>query len=176
MEIEDFINSIELSSPNLPPKDILKKVDFIHNGKEEWGESDDINADFREKIVEIIFDSEKLKNRELIKYLLRAEIDYCREETLMRETLRQLTFMLYSFGKFEDIPLLFEAKMDTSFDAECGLDIELVFGADNEKVKDYFRTNKHIDYDIVSCIEEYEKYEFRTPEEFKKEMNSYYGK
>lgn len=174
MKIDDFIHSLELFSPDLPPKDILKNVDFIHNGKDGWGQSDDLNAAFREKVVTIVFDTEKLKTRDLIKYLLRAEINYAREESLMRETLRQLTFMLYTIGELEDIPLLFEAKMDTSFDAKCGLDIELVFGEDKETVKDYFKTNKHPDYDIVGCIEEYEKHQYLTPEEFKTEMLLYY--
>ncbi|WP_196889848.1 hypothetical protein [Aureivirga sp. CE67] len=83
--------------------------------------------------------------------------------------------MLYLIGKIEDIPLLFEAKMDTSFDSRCGLDIELIFGKDKEKVKNYFRINKHENYDIVGCIEEYEQYEIRSPKEFIEGMNSYYG-
>ncbi|MBD0404086.1 hypothetical protein [Flammeovirga sp. EKP202] len=174
MEIKDFVKIIKDCHPNLPPVNILKNVDFIHNGKEDWGESDDINADFRRKVVETLFDNKKLQSRELIKYLLQAEIDYCREETLMRETLRQITFMLYMIGKVEDIPMLFEAKMDTSFDAGCGLDIELIFGRDKDKVKEYFQLNKHENYDIVGCIEEYEKYDYQTPNEFIKGMKMYY--
>ncbi len=176
MELEEFIKKLQDFSPELPPSNILKHVDFVHNRKEKWGESDDLNAELREKVVDILFDNEKLQSRALIKYLLRAEIDYCGAETLMRETLRQLTFMLYMLGKIEDIPMLFEAKMDTSFDAGCGLDIELIFGKDKEKVKEYFRLNKNDNYDIVGCIEEYEKYGYSTSEEFIKGMFCYYGK
>lgn len=94
----------------------------------------------------------------------------------MRKTLRQLTFMLYTIGEIEDIPMLFEAKMHTSFDAGCGLDIELIFGKDKEKVKEYFRTHEYGGYNIAACIEEFEKYDHQTPEEFIISMSSYYGK
>lgn len=124
--------------------------------------------------MDFIFYSEKTENRAFIKCLLEAEIEYCREEDLMRETLRQLTFMLYSIWKVEDIPILFEAKMDTSFDAGCSLDIELIFGKNKEEIKSSFRVNKNNKYDIVGCIEEYEKYNFQTPDEFTKGMERYY--
>lgn len=175
MELDAFIRIVKEFNPELPPKDILKNVDFVHNGKKDWRTSDDLNADFREKVTDFIFDSKELKSRALITYLLKAEINYCGAETMMRETLRQLTFMLYSIGEIEDIPLLFEAKMNTCFDAGCGLDIELIFGKDKEKVKDHFRLNPNDDYDIVGCIEDYEQYDVSTPEEFINGMNSYYG-
>lgn len=176
MKAKTFIKIVEEHSPNLPPEEMLKKVEFLHNGKDEWDESDDLNASFREEVVNYVFDSEIAKNRALIKKMLKAEIEYCREETLMTESLRKLTFMLYEIGEIEDIPLLFEAKKDTSFDAGIGLDIELIFGKDKEAVKNYFRANKNEEYDIVSCIEEYEQYDFRTPSEFIAGIKKYYGK
>ncbi|WP_196889850.1 hypothetical protein [Aureivirga sp. CE67] len=75
MKAKEFIEIIEKYSPNLPPKKILEKVDFIHNGKEDWSESDDLKSKFREKIVELIFDSERNNKREFINYLLKAEIE-----------------------------------------------------------------------------------------------------
>lgn len=176
MTPKEFIQATEEYSPQLPPKEILKGVDFVHNGKESWDESDDLNADFREGVVDAIFQSEKPKNGALIRYLLAAEIEYCKEETCMRESLRQLTFMLYEFGEIEDIPLLFEAKKDSCFDAGIGLDIELIFGKDMEKTKDHFRRHPHQDYDILGCIEEYDDGDIRSPEEFIAAMNSYYGR
>ena len=54
MEIEEFIKSIEVFNPRLPPESVIKSVDYIHNGKESWDEGDDLNSEFRVKVVDLI--------------------------------------------------------------------------------------------------------------------------
>lgn len=36
MKVETFIKIVEEHSPSLPPEEVLKKVDFVHNGEEGW--------------------------------------------------------------------------------------------------------------------------------------------
>ncbi|MCP4522405.1 MAG: hypothetical protein GY827_12050 [Cytophagales bacterium] len=171
MTPEEFIKIVKEHKPQLPPQEILSKVDYVHNGKEDWDTSDDKNVYFREEVVDLVFESNEQHNLELIKHLLRAEIDYCREETLMTDVLRKLVLALYLIGNIEDVVLLIEAKIYTSFDASCSLFVELMFGRQGkEEVKKYFQENPHPIYDVVACIEEYEKYEHRSPKQFIKDM------
>lgn len=176
MHSKKFIQLIYDTAPALPAEEIIALVDFVHNGKEGWNESDDANADFREEVVDMLFENYSEKEIEAIRYLLKAEIEYAREETMMRETLRQLTFMLYCLGKPADVALLFEAKKDTCFDAGIGLDIELIFGRDKEAAIAHFTDHPHPEYDLVQAIHDHEDYEVRTPEEFIAGILRYYGK
>jgi|GEM_PF-3051438 len=175
MTPSEFVQLALQACPNLPAPEVLDKVDFKHNGKDGWDDSDDANAYFREEVVELLFAIDHRTYHDLIRYLLKAELEYASEETMMRETLRQLTFMIYQLGAIEDIPLLVQAKTDTCFDAGIGLDLELVFGLDRHATKAHFQAHPDSKYDVVACIEKYEDYEYRSPEAFIAGMKSYYG-
>ncbi len=173
---DEYWKSVKATYPDLPSTEVLSKVAFAHNGKEGWNDSDDLNGEFRELVVEEMFNDRNFTFPEMIRFLLREEFRFCRHVTTSTETLRQLTFMLFLLNEMHDIPLLFEAKFDTSFDAGIGLDIELIFGFDKERTKAHFRSNPHPEYNIVSKIEDYERYEARNAEQFIASLNSYYGR
>ncbi len=175
MNAAEIVKSIHSSVPSLPEDKVQQLLIYKHNGKKGWNSSYDLNADLREEVVELLFEQYDNQYRDCIILLLRAEISFCRELTIMRETLRQLTFMLYTLKHIEDIPLLYEAKFDCSFDSSIGLDVELIFGYDMEKTKAYFVANPDENYDIVSTIEEYGYSGNRTPEQFLAAMHYYYN-
>ncbi len=172
----EYWKSIKAFFPNLPPAETLAKVAFAHNGKDGWNESNDLNGEFRELVVEEMFNDRNITFPEMIRFLLREEISFCQHETLSTETLRQLTFMLFLLDEIDDIPLLFEAKFATSFDAAIGLDIELIFGFDRDRTKSHFRANPHPQYDIVAEIEDCERFETRNAQQFIDSLNAYYGR
>jgi hypothetical protein len=175
MKPKKFLAKILAYSPDLPPTLDLEKLRFTHNGKSGWNDSNDLNGNFRAEIVELLFENYEAQHHALIRFLLEAEIAYCSSESTSTETLRQLTFMAFVLGEMEDIPLLYQAKFATSFDASIGLDWELILGKDKEAVRAYFTQNPHARYDIVAAIAESDEYELRTPEEFEQGMREYFG-
>jgi hypothetical protein len=164
MTAQQFMEQVKLNRPELPPSETLKWVSYQQNDKQDWGESNDSNGELRENVAEILFAEYAPSDRALVKYMLEQEILGCRKEGMSTENLRRLTFMLYRFGQLSDIPLLFEAKFDTSFDAGCALDIDLVYGLDAEATKQYYRKHPHEKYDIVGAIEAYEQFEHHRPD------------
>ncbi|MFK7969376.1 MAG: hypothetical protein AB8F95_03365 [Bacteroidia bacterium] len=174
MERSQFLKTLEGFTPDLPPKEILKAIDYNSLNNDQWGDDEMPQDELRAEVSEALLTKLNTKHLELIRYLLRQEINYSRRKMSMRETLRELTFMLYMTGEMSDIPLLYEAKLDTSFDAGCGLNIELIFWKDKEEVKRFFSKNKHPKYDIVETITDYEQYDFQSHEAFVSWMKSYY--
>lgn len=176
MEAKEFLEIVEKHLPDLPAEKVLAKIAYVHNGLEDWDDSNDENEGFREEVVNLLFDYYSEKYQKIIQELLKAELEYAAAETMMRETLRQLTFMLFTIGDVKDIPLLFEAKFDTCFDAGLALDVELIFGKDRTKTIQYFTENPHEEYDIVERIQMYDEQDNNSPQQFEKFMNKYYGK
>lgn len=157
MSAADVIAEVNRCKPLLPPSPILDSIKYIHNGLEGWNESGDVNAQLREEVVSALYKDYSDDHKAIIRFLTNAEIQYCREETMMTEVLRQLSFMLYDLADMEDVPLLFETKMNTSFDSLCSVDIELLIGKDPQKVKEHFLINRHPVYDIAQYIIEHEE-------------------
>lgn len=173
MNYIEIITAIKKYIPNLPPTEILAAVNYIHNGKTKWGESGDINSEIRRKLVKEIYEELDPSFRNIIRYLLEQEIIFCRKETVMTHTLRRLCFVLYKYSEIEDIPLLYEAKFDTSFDAQGLLDIELIYGKDKEAIKNYF-TKHPIKFNIVDTINQNEKDYHFSYIEYLEHINNYY--
>ena len=99
--------------PLLPPTSILDTLKFKQSGLDDWNSSDDINAENRENTVSALYKVYSQEHKAIIRFLTIAEIQYCREETMMTGVLRQLLFMLYDLADLEDVPLIFEAKYGT---------------------------------------------------------------
>ena len=176
MTAKKYIKTIKAVAPALPAADLLSLVAYQHNGKTGWESSDDKNAYFREDAVDLLFENYSDSDRLFIRFLLEEELKYAGSETLMRETLRQLTFMIFVLGYPEDLPLLIEAKLDCCFDASCALDQELLLGRDKAAAIAYFSKYPHEDYDVLAIIEKYEQHGLRSAEEFITGMNEYYNK
>ncbi|MEN3943061.1 hypothetical protein WJU23_17310 [Prosthecobacter sp. SYSU 5D2] len=78
----------------------------------------------------------ELKHRNEIQRLLGLEIEFERQGEGGEEMLRTLCLQLFSLGYPEDALLIWEAKQ-SSFDAGCGLDVQLLCGAGLTATKDY---------------------------------------
>ena len=152
----------------------MDSLKYLHNGKNDWGSSDDINAALRQKVVSALYKEYSQDHKAIIRFLTIEEIQYCRVETMMTDVLRQLTFVLYDLADIEDVPLLYEAKLNTSFDSLCSLDIELLIGKEPQKIKDYFLLNKHPIYDITQYIIDNENNEVESPTDFIKNIRRRY--
>lgn len=87
MEAKEFLEIVEKHLPDLPPEKVLAKIAYVHNGLEDWDDSDDANEGFREEIVNLLFEYYSEKHQGIIQELLKAEIEYAVAETMMRETL-----------------------------------------------------------------------------------------
>lgn len=174
MTITDFLTAVNKHRPELPPTDVLDTVQYRHNGLDDWDGSDDMNGSFRESVAAALFKDYSQDHKAIIRLLLSAEIQHCREETMMTDVLRRLTFMLYDLGDVADIPLLYEAKEDTSFDAMCALDAELIIGKEPEKVKQHYLEHPHPVYNIIGFITERES-GVEDPAAFISGMRKYYA-
>ena len=139
------------------------------------GESDDVNAALREEVVSALYKLYSSDFKAIIRFLTKAEIQYCREETMMTDVLRQLSFMLYDLADMEDVPLLFETKLNTSFDSLCSVDEEILMGKDSQKIKKHFLTDQHPAYDIAQYITEHEGDELESPELYVQNMKERYA-
>ena len=67
---DEYWKSVKATYPDLPSTEVLSKVAFAHNGKEGWNDSDDLNGEFRELVVEEMFNDRNFTFPEMIRFLL----------------------------------------------------------------------------------------------------------
>jgi len=178
MTIEEILQAISSARPALPETGILDLIVYKWNGAEDWGSGDDLNADVRAAVSKALYRIYDAGYRQIIRVLLRAEMDYCSEETMMTGVLRRLCFMLYEIGEPEDLALLHEAKFGTSFDASCALDPELIRGRDPDRGLEYYKANPLPEADIAADLEAYNKPDsgLLSPEDYSGLMRKRYAK
>lgn len=117
--------------------------------------------------------------RNAIRKLLTEEIEReRREESDDGEMLRTLCVQLFSLGIVEDTLLIWEAK-ESSFDAHCGLDVQLLCGAGIVATKAYLEKSGEsaasaaLEY-LISC-EQAGDFDGWTPQTSIDEFRKYYG-
>lgn len=162
------LKQIKSHAPALPPLELLKPLIYKHNGKTEWGQSNDLNLKNRFEFIKKLYADYSTKDRKLVKFLLSQEIKYAQEEGDYSFGLNLTTFMLFTIMEVSDVALLYDAKFETCFDAQCVLDIELVFGLDLEDTKTYFTINKDTERDVLGVIKKYETRPYRQRAEYLK--------
>jgi hypothetical protein len=94
-----------------------------------WEVWDDPTGEFREKVIEVLLATHQPDDYPLVRYLLIQEQANCHHNESMTDELRACAFLLASYGRVTDALLLYKAKTLTSWDAACGMDWEVVFGA-----------------------------------------------
>lgn len=162
------IKEIKAYSPALPPLELLNKVTYQHNGKTDWEESNDINLGDRFKVIKELYLDYSDSDKAMIKFLLEQEIKYAQEEGDYSLGLNIISFMLYTIMDVTDIPLLYDAKFDTCYDAQCVLDIELIFGQDIRETKAYYKQHPDSERDVLGVIEAFENRPYKTRTEYLK--------
>ncbi|WP_292010989.1 hypothetical protein [Chryseobacterium sp.] len=142
-----------------PPNDkLLEEFRFIHNGKTDYYEINDLNYPKRKDLILELYKDYGPEHKSLVKWLLKEEQKGF-EVSIPIYTIDLCAFMLYKHMDWEDIYDLYEAKFGTGTDAQVLLDIELVFGLDKERIKEYLQSatkNKKLNKKILKTIEYYE--------------------
>jgi hypothetical protein len=80
--------------------------------------------------------------RDEIRRLLAEEIEQARRGESGEEMLRTLCLQLFSLGVVEDTLLIWDAK-HSSFDAGCGIDVQLLCGAGLEATKEFLAESRN---------------------------------
>ncbi len=164
MIMEEKIKELLAFSPELPPAKLINQFQFQHNGKQGWTEANDVNQPKRLDLIKALYPFFQKEDKALIRFLLEQEITYTQELGDYTEGLNISSFMLYKIMDNSDVPLLYEAKFNTCFDARFTLDIELVMGLGLKQTKAFLNKNKDQYEEIIDVIKEYEKREFKTRE------------
>ena len=118
------------------------------------------------------------ESRDRIRRLLAGQIELEKREEGGEEMLRVLCLQLFSLGSVEDALLIWEAKQ-SSFDACCGLDIQLLCGAGLEATKGFLAKSGDpaapaaLDY-LIEC-EEAGDFEGWLPRQSIDHYRKYYG-
>lgn len=137
---------------------ILENYKYIHNGKTEYGSSFDLNYWNRKDLIFELLNNYKKTDRPLIKWLIKEELKGF-EVDLPIYTIEICAFMLYKHMEVIDVYDLFDAKFGAGSDHQAIIDIELIFGLELGKTKDFLqneKNNKILNNDILSTIKSYE--------------------
>ncbi|OHX63963.1 hypothetical protein [Flammeovirga pacifica] len=148
-------------------------IDFkcIHNGKEAYGESDDINYINRKNLILELYEKYSAEDKTLIKWLLQEELKGF-EFDIPVYTTDLCAFMLYKHMTIEDVYDLYDAKFGAGSDHQACIDIELIFGQNKDEIKAYLKsecTQKELNNEILETIECYElnkNAKFKSREEY----------
>lgn len=165
-----LVNQLRSYSPDLPPIELLQTLVYRHNkkpdilydeqGKMQFGGADDKNVANRFNFIKKLYPIYNPTDKALVRFLLEQEVRYAQEHEYFFG-LNISSFMLYKIMDVTDVPLLYDAKFNTCFDARFALDIELVFGLHKDETKDYYTKNPDPERDIVDIIKTYEKRHYR---------------
>ena len=159
MKIKEIIERISEAIPNLPESIVLEKIIFKWNDKDlgTWDGGFDLNELIREAVVKSLreeFNKSNVEYVEIIRFILKQEIENCCESQMSTETLRVCYDSLANLKAYEDIPLLIRAN-GASFDANCALFKDRIFYNGYENVMSYLKSNKKIDKEIIESVEYY---------------------
>lgn len=149
----------------------LEVFKCLHNGKTEYGYSFDKNYNQRKELILVLYKQYNQQDKWLIKWLIKEELKGF-EYDIPVQTLDLCAFMLYKIMNQHDVYELYEAKFGAGSDAQSYLDIELIFGLDKEKTKEFLTNNtssKNLNKIILKTIAFYEdnpNAKFRNREEY----------
>lgn len=176
MNVEQYIEQYKINAAIIEEATFIQQIEFKDNGEEGWNEQADLNDDFREEVVKELYKDYTHSDKPFIHKLWLAEHEHCYELTLLTACFRQITFMLYTIATVEDIPMLMDAKLNTSFDASCGLDVDLMFPVDPKVAIAYYTQNPYSkEDDIVENLEKYSHYELKHRADYTKSWREYFG-
>ncbi|MCP4440169.1 MAG: hypothetical protein GY810_14595 [Aureispira sp.] len=174
MTAEEYIVQYKMNPSIIETEEFIQQILFKHNGKTGWGERYDLNEDFREEVIEELYKDYTNIDKPFVLKLWAAEQEHCSDLTTLTDCFRLITFMLYTLATVEDIPHLIDAKLHTSFDASCGLDINLMFPVDYKTAKEYYIQNPYSGYDIIAILDEYNEYELTHKADYTKSWKEYF--
>ncbi len=149
----------------------LEHYKFIHNGKTGYGEAFDRNYWNRKDLVFELYNNYSKTDRPLLKWILKEELKGF-EVDLPIYLLDIASFMLYKHMEINDVYNLYDAKFGAGSDHQAVIDIELIFGIEIEKTKEFLRTqptNQIVNSEILSTIANYQNNpnaKFRTRNEY----------
>ena len=168
--MNQIIEKILESSPNLPPNSILGQLRFQAQ-KIESPEypgtyyTNDLNWETRNDVIKSLYLNYSQKEKNIIRWLLKEEMTFARKTDYSSKSLKACAFILYKIMSIEDVPLLYKAKFDCNMDASIELDIELVFGLDIEETRQYYQAQPD-QGNIVKVIKQYENRPYKEREEY----------
>lgn len=141
---------------------------------------DDKNQKNRLLLIRELYPVFQKQHKQLVRFLLLQEIFLAQAAGYFTPGLNVTSFMLYTIMDITDVPLLYDAKFNTGFDASFSLDIELVFGLDKDVTKKFYQRKKQssCEVEIVSAIQTYEHRPYKTRSEhfafyYERRINSY---
>lgn len=137
---------------------LLNAYRFLHNGKQGYGVSFDVNYWARKDLIFELYKSYGATDKPLIKWLLQEEGKGF-EVAIPVYTSDVCAFMLYKHMEMHDIYDLFEAKFGFGSDHQFTIDVELVFGFGRNETKAFLlkeSKNKELNTEILAMIQHYE--------------------
>ncbi|WP_445710667.1 hypothetical protein [Flavobacterium sp.] len=161
--LDKIIEEIDEARPNLPNEEILLTIAFKWNDVEltTWDGGFDLNEKEREKIVNLLapnFIKKDSDYLEILRFLLKQEIENCCEGEFCSTTLHNCYDYLANYKNLEDVLLLLAANDDTSFDANSALFKDRLFYNGYSNVINYLKSQKNIDEEIIESLEYYGNY------------------
>ncbi len=150
---------------------ILDHYKFVPNGKTGYGEAFDLNYWSRKDLVFELYNSYDKTDRPLLKWILKEELKGF-EIDLPIYLLDIASFMLYKKMEINDVYSLYDAKFGAGSDHQAIIDIELIFGIEIEKTKEFLRTeptNQIVNSEILATIANYQNNpnaRFKTRDEY----------
>lgn len=155
---EQIVAAILKSKPALPGEGILHDIAFQWNDEEldGWDGGKDLHEKLREEVILSLkdyFDKEDQELADILRYLLRQEIDNCSRAALSMPGLRVCYDRLAALKHYEDLELLMEA-LTCSFDASLGLFKNRLFYLGHQNVLNYLK-QKGTDPETMEQFEYY---------------------
>jgi hypothetical protein len=135
MDVSEFLTKCRDCYPSLPSEELVSTVRCRMSGDK------DINAAFRNDVLEALNRTLRDEDRRLILYLLDQEVRY--HKSLpggVYESIKLCAYLLFRLGYVEDSLSIWHAKT-TNFDTHCGVDVQLLVAAGVEETLAWLKLN-----------------------------------